>query len=504
LKFRPINQNIYKPSEDQVTVSHWNHLKPVNPSSQVDRKIPTLKGFGSPIFRKLFFGALLTVAVALLVSSGWRGLPGSALAGLLALLMSYFLARSFAGRITGLKTATERLADSLSAEKVSLTGHDELDDLSRSFNHAALRMRVLVDSLSLESARREAILSSMVEGVLAVDGRLRVTFSNASLVKLVGAREPIPLGSPLFDIVRDPGLTQILSAVLATGESQKEKLQFPGVAGPDGRWFEVQAAPLDGPSGRGALAILHDISDIERLERIRKDFVANVSHELRTPLTAICGYAETLLEGAVDDRQNNRRFLDIIKAHAIRLNNIASDLLALSELESTRAAVESGVIEIREALEVAFRTVESEARVRDVHLHCGRIEDVKVRGAKVRLEQALVNLLDNAVKFNRPGGEVRVECGTANGTARIIVADSGIGIPSDKLPRIFERFYRVDQARSREMGGTGLGLSIVKHVAERMNGSVKVESVLGKGSTFMLLLPLAREADNAVNPPSAA
>jgi two-component system phosphate regulon sensor histidine kinase PhoR len=257
-----------------------------------------------------------------------------------------------------------------------------------------------------------------------------------------------------------------------------------------GRTFEVQAAPLAIASHRGAIAILHDITDLERLERVRKDFVANVSHELRTPLTAICGYAETLLEGALEDPENNRKFLEIIRAHAIRLNNIASDLLALSELESGKPAGELERVSIRAALEAAVRTVESEANLRGVRLRCDRLEDAQVTGNKVRLEQAFINLLDNAVKFNRPGGEVQVTTEhTEDGRIRITVTDTGIGIPSEHLPRIFERFYRVDTARSREMGGTGLGLSIVKHVIERMSGTIEVESQLGKGSTFTVLLP---------------
>ena len=260
------------------------------------------------------------------------------------------------------------------------------------------------------------------------------------------------------------------------------------------RVFEVQAAPLTSGTARGAIAILHDITDLERLERIRRDFVANVSHELRTPLTAIRGYAETLLEGALEDQENNRRFLEIIKAHAIRLNNISSDLLTLSELESGKARPEPEAVSVRAAVESAMRTLESEARLRGVSLVCGRMEDAQVLGDRLQIEQALVNLLDNAVKFNRPGGEVLMEVTRAgDGRVKITLTDTGIGIPHDDLPRIFERFYRVDKARSREVGGTGLGLSIVKHIIERMNGTVSVESQLGKGSTFTLLLPAAPE-----------
>ncbi len=418
-----------------------------------------------------------------------RILEASLVAALVALVMAYFFSRSFTERINRLRSFAENLVDVPASANPPLTADDELGALGRSLHQTAAQLRQFVDRLSLESARREAILSSMVEGVLAVDGELRVTFCNDSFARLIWAGRPIPEGVPLVELVRDPGLMEMISGVLQSGQSLKQRLQLPAA---EGHSFEVQIAPLSATSGRGAIAILHDITDLERLERVRKDFVANVSHELRTPLTAIRGYAETLLEGALEDKENNRRFVEIIKAHAIRLSNIAADLLVLSELESGKAPAETERVSIRAAVQSALRAVESEARVRGVTLVTGKLGDVEVTGDRVRLEQALVNLLYNGVKFNRPGGEVRVEADrTDDGHARIAIADTGIGIPSEDLSRVFERFYRVDKARSREVGGTGLGLSIVKHIAERMNGTIEVESALGKGSTFTLRLPVA-------------
>jgi two-component system phosphate regulon sensor histidine kinase PhoR len=216
---------------------------------------------------------------------------------------------------------------------------------------------------------------------------------------------------------------------------------------------------------------------------------------MRTPLTAIRGYAETLLSGALADTEYNRRFVEIIQAHAIRLNNIASDLLTLSDLESGRRDVEPGPISVEEAVNTALLTVEAEARVRGVHLIRGAVRDAIITGHAIRLEQALVNLLDNAVKFNKEGGEAKIEtCVTPDSRVMIAVSDTGRGIPSDDLPRIFERFYRVDKARSREVGGTGLGLSIVRHVVERMDGTIKVESRLGKGTTFTISFPMTTDS----------
>jgi two-component system, OmpR family, phosphate regulon sensor histidine kinase PhoR len=420
-----------------------------------------------------------------------RILAASIVAALLSLGVAYYFSNSLTGRIGRLRAFAEDLVHTPARGAPETGTNDELGALAQSLNRAARQLRELVDRLSLESARREAILASMAEGVLAVNDEMRVTFCNDFFLRALGRTAPAGENMPLVELIRDPELRGLLEHVLGSGAPLKQRIQL-GSA--EGRTFEVQAAPLVAPSYRGAIAILHDITDLERLERVRKDFVANVSHELRTPLTAIRGYSETLLEGALEDPENNRTFLEIIKAHSIRLNNIASDLLTLSELESGRPPAEPESLAVNAAVEAAIHTVESEARLRGVRLVWEKKTDAAVRGDRTRLEQALINLIDNAVKFNRPGGEARVETSlTPDGNVRIAVADSGIGIPSEDLSRIFERFYRVDKARSREMGGTGLGLSIVKHVIERMGGSIRADSQLGKGSTFTILLPLSSE-----------
>ena len=245
----------------------------------------------------------------------WRILWASFYAALVALIFAYFFSQSFTQRIARLRAFAEGLVGAHFSQAPLPAADDELGALGRSLSTTAAQLRDLVDRVSVESAQREAILSSMVEGVLAVDSNLRITFANASFARAVGAPNPIPAQMPLVELVRAPELREVLTRVLTTGESVKRRMQLPAAE----RVFEVQAAPLTSGTARGAIAILHDITDLERLERIRRDFVANVSHELRTPLTAIRGYAETLLEGALEDQENNRRFLEIIKAHAIRL-----------------------------------------------------------------------------------------------------------------------------------------------------------------------------------------
>lgn len=415
---------------------------------------------------------------------------------LLAFLIAFFVSRSLSLRVRRLKTLAESIPGGASKDRPIEESSDEMGALERSLGGVAIEIQKLLDNLRYESARRAAILSGMAEGVLAVDQDLRVTFSNAAFLRAIEFRGNRSEGRFLLELVRDTGLHELLRRVLATGEPEKQRFRLSTL---NARIFEVQASELEMPSGRGAIAILHDVTDLERLEQVRKDFVANVSHELRTPLAGIIGYADTLLDGAIEDKRFSGQFVEIIRTNAVRLANIAQDLLILSELESGADPPEPERISVRGVVDGALATVASEARARSVELIREEVDDLYINGNRLRLEQALLNLLANAIKFNRPGGEVRLRA-TQNpaGEVAITIADTGVGIPSEDLPRIFERFYRVDKARSRQVGGTGLGLSIVKHVVERMQGSVSVESQLGRGSSFTLVFPPGAEQEEAV------
>src|SRR5258706_1275686 len=463
----------------------------------------------SPLFRRLAVVALVLVAFTLLaIDFAFTSYvreekpppdPGVAAAtrrqimlialgaAVLGLGTAFGVTRSLSRRVSGIKRAVQSLPGGDAQDLATAPSGDDLGSLERSLIGVSAEVHRLLDRMSFESARRDAILAGMTEGVLAVDHDLRVTFCNAALLRAIGFRGSTYEGLSLLELVRDSGLYELLRSVVATADPQRIRLRL---SAGNARVFEVQATQLPMHNGRGAIAIVHDTTELERLEQVRKDFVANVSHELRTPLAGIIGYADTLLDGALDDQQNKRRFVEIIRTNAVRLSSIASDLLVLSELESGLDPQEPEIISLRGVLDGALITVQSEARQRQVTMVSEGIETVYVAGSRLRLEQALLNLLANAIKFNRPGGEVRVRARlNQDEQVEIQVADTGVGIPSEDLPRIFERFYRVDKARSRQVGGTGLGLSIVEHAVERMNGTVTVESELGKGSKFTLFLP---------------
>lgn len=415
-------------------------------------------------------------------------LRASAAAALIALLIAYFIAGAFTRRIRRIENYATELVNADYSGTFAAEGDDELGSVARSLRTMAEHFRGMLQRLAQESSRREAILGAMVEGVLAVDRDLRITFYNGAFARAVHARTPSMDGLSVLHVVRDPALCALLSRVIASGRPAGERMSLTHA---HGRIFDVQAAPLVELGDTGAIATFHDITELERLERVRKDFVTNISHELRTPLAAIHGYTETLLEGALEDPENSRKFLEIVRANTARIGNLAFDLITLSEIEAERTPASSERISAVDLAEGALRTVAAHASQRHVHAFLEVAEDVYVMGQKVRLERAISNLLLNGIDYNRPGGEVRVDVRRVDSSARISVTDNGAGIAAQDLPRIFERFYRVDKARSRDTGGTGLGLSIVKNTVERAGGSVNVESQLGKGSVFTLVFPSA-------------
>jgi two-component system phosphate regulon sensor histidine kinase PhoR len=411
-----------------------------------------------------------------------------ALVGAAGLTFTYAVSKRWAQRTALLETFVDSLPGALA--QLPETGPEEMQQLARAMRRMAGRVQQLVERANLELSRRETIMACMAEGVLAVDNNLRVNFCNAAFAEAFSTRIPESEGRTLYEVVREPVLRDILERVAKTGKPERDMFRLPSAAG---RWFDARTLPLGDETRRGAVIALHDVTDIERQEETRKQFVADVSHELRTPLAAIRGYAETLLDGGLEDEANNRKFVEIILNHAIRLNNIASDLLVISELDSQSVpAAPPERIALHDVVISAFNSVERAAAAKRIRVDLDQCHECWVVGYRFRLEQVMVNLLDNAVKFNKPEGDVQVECLTLpEGRVQLTVTDTGQGIPSEDLKRIFERFYRVDKARARPAGGTGLGLPIVKQVVEQMGGTVSVESTLGRGSKFTILLNAA-------------
>jgi two-component system phosphate regulon sensor histidine kinase PhoR len=398
------------------------------------------------------------------------------------------VSRNFSRRIERLTAFSQRVAEGdFRAQSSDGTG-DALDVLSDSLNQTAMRLDRTIRTLTEERNLSSAILGSMVEGVLVVNAAERVVFANHSFAEILGMGVPPQAGSGLVECVRQTELIEAVHKVLA-GEPRVESEIVTGTLRQ--HFFAATVAAVRTTGTDGAVLVLHDITALRKLERVRRDFVANVSHEFRTPLTAIQGFAETLLAGAMEDPQNRGRFLGIILEHSRRLARLTEDLLMLSKMDADRLELETRRIPVGPFVESCIETSTPRAKEKDLQLSVNladRIPDIA--GDRRRLTEVLQNLLDNAIQYTPAGGQIMVSAGPRNGEVIFTVSDTGIGIPQADQPRIFERFYRVDVARSREVGGTGLGLSIAKHLVEGHGGRIWVESEVGQGSQFHFSVPV--------------
>ena len=368
----------------------------------------------------------------------------------------------------------------------------EIGDLGRAFDRMADHLQEEIEEVTRARDRLEGILRGMVEGVLVTDGSERITLVNRALKQMFDVSTN-PVGRMPYEIIRNADLIDALKSISNGAQSASLEIR---VFNPKARTLQVEAAALPGEGQRtGVVAVFHDISERKRLEEMRKDFVANVSHELRTPLAAVKGAVETLMDGALENPKFSRKFIEIIGRHVDRLENIVLDLLELARLESRELQETGERVSVPVMLESAMEAVQELADKQGLSLELDSPEnEIEVLADRRHLEQVVVNLLENAVKYTAQGGLVKLKCGIREQKVEIQVEDSGIGISSEHLPRIFERFYRVDKDRSREAGGTGLGLSIVKHVVNAHGGEVRVESCPGRGSVFTILLPPAPPA----------
>lgn len=404
--------------------------------------------------------------------------------------VSYVVARRITRPVEQLKRAAEAYGNGDFTVRATTSRWDEIADLGSSLNAMAGRLKDRIETVIRQRNELEAVLSGMVEGVAALDEKGNLTRWNAAAARLFELDEAHSLNRHLYEVIHDPDIQAMVTQVMATGKVAEVEVEY---GADQGRCLKVRGGPLTDAAGRqaGAVMVAEDYTRYRQLDRMRRDFVANASHELKTPIAAIKGAIETLQDWALQDEAQARRFTEMAARQVDRLENLAGDLLKLSSVEhgvETRSIVLAPV-GLADVIRGAVDNCRVLADDRRIILHAACPEGLKVSASAPLLEQALVNLLDNAIKYSEPDRMVWIEGVEMVDGVEVSVRDQGCGIAAQDLDRIFERFYRVDKARSREVGGTGLGLSIVRHIALAHGGSVRVSSVPGEGSVFTLWLP---------------
>jgi len=412
--------------------------------------------------------------------------------GLLFALVFAFILGSIVARrtikpINRMIQISRKFSEGDFSRRIIHNSKDEIGELANTLNNMAQDIEDKIKEIEAQNQKVAAIFNSMIEGVIVVDKSARVISINPTVEKIFGISKKYVEGKLLLEAIRNNDISESINDAIKNGRSVSGEISL---VLPVRKIFQINAVPIfDNDSINGCLAVIHDITEMRRLETMRSDFVANVSHELKTPLTSIKGFVETLLEGALDDKENNRNFLKIIYDHTERLNNLVEDLLSLSHLESKEIILNKKSFNLRQQLEEAISTFKAQLKKNGIEVKNELPISISVTADQDRMEQVFTNLIDNAIKFNKEKGAIRIYIQEVNGKIKVFVEDKGIGIPEKDIPRIFERFYRVDKARSRELGGTGLGLSIVKHIVELHGGNVGVESAEGLGSKFWFTIP---------------
>ncbi|HKE34830.1 MAG TPA: ATP-binding protein [Candidatus Acidoferrum sp.] len=413
-------------------------------------------------------------------------------------IASLWISRSFARRVERLQSFSRRVAEGDFRPIDADRSGDTLEVLAASLNDSAARLDRAIRTVTEERNLSSAILGSMVEGVAVVSRGERLVFANDGFAEILELGVPPRPGSSLVETVRQTELIEAVRAVLG-GAPRVEAEIVTGTLRQ--HFFAVTVASVKAAENSGAVIVLHDITDLRKLERIRRDFVANVSHEFKTPLTAIQGFAETLLAGAMDDPQNRLRFLQIILDHSRRLARLTDDLLELSRMDADRVDLEVDRLSVSPFVQSCIETTQRSAAEKNLRVSVNLKTSLPdIAADRRRLAEVLQNLLDNAVQYTPSGGRITVSASSDGDEVEFTVSDTGIGIPKVDQPRIFERFYRVDVARSREVGGTGLGLSIAKHLVEAHGGRIWVESEVGQGSQFHFTVPVFQSPNGASRP----
>lgn len=396
----------------------------------------------------------------------------------------FFLSRRHIKKMTAV---LEEIAKGNLQQRINIYSKGALGQLAQAIDRALSGLTAKINALNKEAIKGKAIVTSMVEGVITIDRDTRILSLNPTAEKIFTIRKQDAEGRLFLEVIRNNDISEIISRVLKSGEPLSSELNL---ILPVQKVFRINASAIfEDNIVTGCVLVIHDITQTRRLEKIRSDFVANVSHELKTPLTSIKGFVETLLEGAIDDKENNREFLRVIQEHAHRLENLIDDLLDLASLEERGIVLNIQEVNVRGLADKVLAGFEAQLKKKGIEAGNELPGNLILKMDKDKIEQVFTNLIDNAVKFNRQKGSIKIYAEEiADSKIKVAVKDTGFGIPAKDIPRVFERFYRVDKARSRGLGGTGLGLSIVKHIIELHKGSVGVESAEGLGSEFSFTL----------------
>jgi two-component system phosphate regulon sensor histidine kinase PhoR len=409
-----------------------------------------------------------------------------------SVIMAFLFSKRLTSPIRDMEHFTERLRRGEAPGTLMIRSSDEIGQLAENINYMVDELQKRIAALQEEKAKVEAAFSSALDGVLILDPQGRIETVNRGMRTMIGERYRDIVGKTPLEAFRNIGLQKALDQYRSGGTLVSQVIEL-GEGEPV--MLDVSITPVrgvDAAEGKTML-VFHDLTRLKKLERMRVDFVANVTHEIKTPLTAILGYVETLQEGAIDDRETARKFLCTIARHAERLNRLVEDLLTISNTELGEIHFSFESVALSGIAQSVLHMIQQKADEKKIRIASAIPEDLPlIRADRDRLSQVLINVLDNAVKFTPEGGTVSLSAAPAAGSEVVVkIADTGIGVPRDEIPRLGERFYRVDKTRSRELGGTGLGLSIVKHLMTAHKGRIEIESLLGRGTTVSLYFPAA-------------
>lgn len=451
--------------------------------------------------RRFFWQSLTAFSILLIahlatftaVSQAFNSvLAGMIAAALVSVALATYLAYRIGRPLENLLGRVEQVTAGNLNEIVDLSGNEtlEIHQISTLMDSIAAQLNSRIDLIRSQKEEQEAILQSLDEGLIAIDSERRITHLNPAALRIFDDVPNLGVGFKIEEVLRQSELQNLIINSMNAQTPMEKDIEF---LGEKNRYLRVHTSPLRGIMGkhRGLVLAVNDVTRIRQLEGMRKNFVANVSHELRTPLTSIQGFAETLMNPKVQDPQEIRRFIEIIQRHATRLSRIIEDILTLSRIErdAENHQIDKKPESVKSIIEAAVELCQVRANRKNTTIAQSISKDFIIECDRYLLEQALVNLIDNAIRYSDSNQTVWVSLLETENDIFISVRDQGVGLAKNQLGKIFERFYRVDRARSRELGGTGLGLSIVKHIMIAHKGRVEVQSELGKGSEFQLLLP---------------